>query len=120
MSCEPYEYSRVRIIDIDGTILPRKDHYSYDDLATEPLPGAREQIREWWEAGDMIILWTARPAQYREETIKQLDKAGITYTQLVMDKPYSREIHIYDDKIIISHKVVPNVGIGGLDDKEKE
>jgi len=119
MSCEPYKFPVVRIVDIDGTILPKKEIYNYLLLTNFSLPGAVEVLDRWFEEGNFIVLWTARPEQYREQTIIQLEKANISYHQLLMDKPYSDEIHIYDDKVILSHKVVPNVGIGGLREEEK-
>ena len=49
------------------------------------LPGVLEWFDERSEFCDVVILTTARPEDEREKTVKQLEKAGITYYhQLVM------------------------------------
>jgi len=106
------EFSRVRIIDIDGVIL-RQGHG--DRFATpETLPGSVEQINEWFDDGDLIVLWTSRVPSYYSMTIDQLDLFGVKYHYLITNKPLSNEIHIYDDKIIISHKLEMNAGLESL------
>ena len=49
MSCEPYKFPVVRIVDIDGTILPKKEIYNYLLLTNFSLPGAVEVLDRWFE-----------------------------------------------------------------------
>ena len=76
--------------DIDGTLvehpgtgnkhkqLPQLDH------KLKLLPGTLEKIWEWDSKGYRIILTTGRKESMRKATIKQLEKAGIIYDQLIM------------------------------------
>ena len=115
MPLEPKMYPRVRIVDIDGTVVEKKRP---DDFFTKPtvaLPGAREKIEEWWNAGDLIIFWTARSEVYKQKTMDMLDELGFCYHELICGKPYSREIHIYDDGFMEFHQVVRDEGIGQME-----
>ena len=109
----PRHYKRVRMIDIDGTVLFKDPQGMF--FSGVPLSGAVEQVKKWFDAGDYIIFWTARPESYRTITAEALDKAGFVYHELRMDKPYADEIHIYDDREFVYHKVERNRGISFVD-----
>ena len=102
----------VRIIDIDGVIFRQLHNDKPTEL--EPLPGSVEQINEWFDDGDLVVIWTARSPVYAGVTRDQLDSFGVKYHYLLLGKPLSDEIHIYDDKIIISHKLEMNAGLESL------
>ena len=70
--------------DIDGTILRQVPFNELDEYNFEVLPGAREKFEEWLEAGHYIVITTARPESYRDLTIRQLGRAGLSPHQLVM------------------------------------
>jgi hypothetical protein len=70
--------------DIDGTILRQVPFNELDEYNFEVLPGAREKFREWLEAGHYIVITTARPESYRDLTMRQLGRAGLSAHQLVM------------------------------------
>ena len=70
--------------DIDGTLI---EQVNFDDLnpnVVNVLPGVKEKMTEWMNAGHYIVLTTARPEELREVTKQQMLTAGILYHQLVM------------------------------------
>ena len=114
MPKEPIFHKRVRVIDIDGTILKKRaPHERHEEPVL--LGDAGKIINEWFEQGDYILLWTARPNEYYEKTFLELERCGIRFHELICDKPYSYEIHIYDDNDIYTHKVDRDVGLDVVD-----
>lgn len=105
----PIKHPKCHIVDLDGTIVEKKE--GLEHFKARALPGAVETLEDWLESGDTIIIWTARPEKYRERTEKQLERENIPYHQLLMDKPYSHDITIYDDNKITSQKVIRDYGI---------
>jgi hypothetical protein len=114
----PVYHKTVRVIDVDGTVLGKVSPDKYQDA--ELLPGAVEKINNWYNNGDYILFWTARPKSLRIFTRWQLTRHGFRFHQLRTNKPYSREIHIYDDNPIYSHRVTRDKGIGMMKDEELE
>ncbi|RLF67737.1 MAG: hypothetical protein DRN26_01535 [Thermoplasmata archaeon] len=110
----PVFHERVRVIDIDGTVLKKRDPEHYFTAEPEALEDAVEQVNEWFDNGDYIVFWTARPSSVRDKTMNALDRLGFKYHEVIFDKPYSYEIHIYDDNPIFIHKVERDIGIGKL------
>ena len=116
MALGPLKHSRVRIIDIDGTVVNWR---ASDRRFTTPqvaLPGAVEKVNNWHAQGDYIVFWTARVNELRAKTIEMLDKLGFKYHELLCNKPYSHDIQIYDDNPITAHKITRNKGIGECED----
>ena len=113
-------HPRIRLLDIDGTVLYQPPSLKGIDYVpgdiVQPIPGSLEQVNEWYDKGDLIIFWTARAECYEGLTRQQLDRCGFKYHALLMSKPYSREIHIYDDKQFIFHKVERNQGLSSCSD----
>jgi len=70
--------------DIDGTLIEQVRFEDLDANNVKVLPGVKEKMSEWFDAGHYIVLTTARPEPLREITIQQLQHAGILYHQLVM------------------------------------
>jgi uncharacterized HAD superfamily protein len=70
--------------DIDGTLIEQVRFEELDAKVANVLPGVREKMNEWYEAGHYIVLTTARPEGLREITKIQMETAGIRYHQLVM------------------------------------
>ena len=81
-------YKKLRsayFFDIDGVI------YENGSEFWEPKWGennimidAKNKINELFNSGNQIILTTSRPEKFREITIKQLNRDGVLYHQLVM------------------------------------
>ncbi len=117
MPLEPTKHSRTRIIDVDGTVVKKKAPRDYFSVPTEVLPGAVEQVNEWYKQGDHIVFWTARLPEIRERTMDMLDRLGFYYHELVCGKPYCHEIHLYDDNPFFFHQVERDKGIGALDEE---
>lgn len=85
-----------RVYDMDGVIcqngLPK-------DFATQaPIPETIAEINHQYEAGDHIVIHTARLAQDREVTKNWLKEHGVKYHELLMGKP-DADVYV-DDKAI--------------------
>jgi len=89
--------SKTILCDIDGTLLSgiSRPSYVYEN-DQRVLSGVVEKIDEWIGKDHLIILTTARPETMRELTKTQLQKAGITYHQLVMGLRHGPRVVIND------------------------
>jgi hypothetical protein len=70
--------------DIDGTLIEQVRFEELDPNVVNVLPGVREKMNEWYEAGHHIVLTTARPWNLELITKQQMENAGIRYHQIVM------------------------------------
>ena len=70
--------------DIDGTLIEQVRFEDLDPNVVNVLPGVKQKMNEWYEAGHYIVLTTARPEALRVITIHQMAVAGIRFHQLVM------------------------------------
>jgi uncharacterized HAD superfamily protein len=70
--------------DIDGTLIEQVPFEELNPNVVNVLPGVREKMNEWYEAGHHIVLTTARPWELESVTKQQMETAGIRYHQLVM------------------------------------
>ncbi len=70
--------------DIDGTLIEQVSFEELDPNVVNVLPGVKEKMLEWYDAGHYIVLTTARPEHLREITEIQMNVAGIRFDQLVM------------------------------------
>lgn len=73
------------IIDLDGTICTEEKTFSRS--LAKPIKGAIECINKLYDAGNTIIVYSARNWQEYEMTEHWLKLNGIKYNQLVMGKP---------------------------------
>jgi len=73
------------IIDLDGTICTEEKTYSRS--LAKPIEGAIECINNLYEAGNIIIIYSARTWMEFEMTTVWLKKYGIKYHQLILGKP---------------------------------
>ena len=78
--------SKTIFCDLDGTLVKHSNPIDAQnsDLELEVLPGTHDKLREWDSKGYHIIITTGRKVSAREATIKQMQRAGISYDQLVM------------------------------------
>jgi hypothetical protein len=70
--------------DIDGTLIEQVKFEELNPMNVNVLPGVKEKMDEWYEAGHHIVLTTARPWNLELVTKQQMETAGIRYHQLVM------------------------------------
>ena len=70
--------------DIDGTLIEQVKFEELNPMNVNVLPGVKEKMDEWYEAGHHIVLTTARPWNLELVTKQQMEPAGIRYHQLVM------------------------------------
>ena len=72
--------------DLDGTLVKHSNPVDVQnpDLVLEVLPGVHEKLIEWDTKGYHIVITTGRKESARESTVKQLQRAGILYDQLIL------------------------------------
>lgn len=93
------EEAKTIITDIDGTILYH--HGSLEDIRNnEPilLEKVKDRFDEWISKDYVIVIMTARPESFREETEQTLDKFGLKYHSLLMGMSHGERIIINDQK----------------------
>ncbi len=83
------------VIDLDGTIFP---HNAYLEGEVEtPLEGVKNFFNKISKK-DFVIILTSRKSNYRVQTVKNLQLAGIRYDLLIMGAPTGERILINDFK----------------------
>lgn len=73
------------IIDLDGTICTEEKTYSR--ALAKPIDGAVNHINKLYDAGNIIIIYSARTWMEYEMTTDWLNKNNVKYHQLVLGKP---------------------------------
>lgn len=73
------------VIDMDGTICTEMRQFSR--CLAEPKKDAVETINELYDAGNTIIIYSARTWVEYEMTVDWLKRYGVKYHQLFMGKP---------------------------------
>jgi len=86
--------------DLDGTLVKHTNPVAIQNpnLELEVLPGVHDRLREWDTKGYFIIITTGRKESARNSTVKQLERAGILYDQLIMGFGGGDRILINDRK----------------------
>ena len=69
--------------DIDGTLVPQGEGVMSELRPSSALPGV-EKLVAARAAGAMIVLTTARPEALRWFTIREMNRLGIPFDQLIM------------------------------------
>ena len=78
--------SKTIFCDLDGTLVKHSNPVEIQNpnFELKVLPGTHDKLREWDSKGYHIIITTGRKESSREATIKQMQRAGINYDQLIM------------------------------------
>ena len=87
--------------DLDGTLTkhPADATVIQDpNYELEVLPGTKEIMNDWDRKRYYIVITTGRKESAREATVKQLQRAGILYDQLIMGFGGGDRILINDRK----------------------
>lgn len=82
------------LIDVDGTILLHNGHLTGNEVL---LPG----VLAFWQKipdGDAIILLSARPDSYREQTLSWISSRGLRFDHALFDMPVGERVLINDRK----------------------
>ena len=90
------EHAKTWFFDLDGTIL--KYNLIFTENRDELLPG----VKELWETipqEDVIILTTARPEEFREQTLNFLDDQGIRYNHAIFAIGRGERVLVNDNKL---------------------
>ena len=87
--------------DLDGTLVKHTNPIDIQNpnLDLKVLPGVHEKLREWDTKGYHLFITTGRKESAREATIKQMQKAGINYDQLIMGFGGGDRVLINDRKL---------------------
>jgi len=87
--------------DLDGTLVKHINPIDIQnpDLELEVLPGVHEKLIEWDTKGYHVVITTGRKRSAREATVKQMQRAGINYDQLIMGFGGGDRILINDRKV---------------------
>jgi len=83
------------VFDLDGTLL-KHNGYLLDGMDTL-LPGASEYLQAIPD-GDKVIIFTARPEEYKEMTLDFLKRHGIRYDEILFNMPAGERIVVNDRK----------------------
>ena len=87
--------------DLDGTLTKHPTDATViqdPNYELEVLPGVKELLNDWDKKGYHLVITTGRKESARESTIKQLQRAGILYDQLIMGFGGGDRILINDRK----------------------
>lgn len=90
------------LCDIDGVILIQANKWPatiYDAREFTAIPTTLKILNNLYTAGHTIVLTTARPEAYRNETEYQLKRIGLQFTKLIMGLPTGQRILINDMKL---------------------
>jgi len=93
--------SKTIFCDLDGTLVKHSNptEIQNPNLDLEVLSGTHDKLREWDAKGYHIIITTGRKESARESTVKQMQRAGIGYDQLIMGFGGASRYIINDRKI---------------------
>lgn len=83
------------IFDVDGTIVRHNGHLTRE--GDQLLPGVKELL-ESIPATDVIVLMTARKAEYQDSLKRFLVKNNIRFDYLLTDMPQGERILVNDRK----------------------
>ena len=112
--------------DLDGTLTKHPTDATViqdPNYELEVLPGVKELLNDWDKKGYHLVITTGRKESARESTIKQLQRAGILYDQLIMGFGGGDRILINDRKPNSDRDTAYVINVdrnkGLIDDKEK-
>jgi hydroxymethylpyrimidine pyrophosphatase-like HAD family hydrolase len=86
--------------DLDGTLVKHSNPIDIQNpnYELEVLPGVHDKLIEWDTKGYHVVITTGRKESAREATVKQMQRAGINYDQLIMGFGGGDRILINDRK----------------------
>lgn len=87
--------------DLDGTLVKHCGDplaMQNPDHELELLPGVREILLDWDRKRYHVVITTGRKESTRDATVKQLQRAGVLYDQLIMGFGGGDRILINDKK----------------------
>ncbi len=86
------------VIDIDGVVcedIPNEEPGRMVNALE--IPGAKEQINEWFNEGHIISFFSSRTEDLRKITEEWLSKNGFKYHNLILGKPRGGNYHYIDN-----------------------
>ena len=86
--------------DLDGTLVKHSNPIDIQNpnYELEVLPGVHDKLNEWDTKGYHVVITTGRKESARDATVKQMQRAGINYDQLIMGFGGGDRILINDRK----------------------
>jgi hypothetical protein len=70
--------------DIDGTIFKYRKFETYKTSEAELIQSTVDYLKQQYDAGNMIVLTTARPDNLLGHTIQELESNSVPYHRLIM------------------------------------
>jgi hypothetical protein len=84
-------------VDIDGTLVKYRKFAELENSVLEPIQDVIDTINNYYEQGAHIVITSARPETYRDFTIEELNKIGISYNQLILGLGRGTRVVINDN-----------------------
>jgi len=93
------------VIDIDGVVSEDIPNEEPERMVTAAeIPGAKEQVNEWYDEGHVVTFLTSRTEGLREITVNWLKEHGFKYHNILFGKPRGGNYHYIDDKNVRATK----------------
>lgn len=97
-----FRFNRARkmtfLVDIDGTLIYLPKDVPYESTQVKILPGSREKLIQWKNAGHRIILITGRETTRRKKLEIMLNELNIPYDELITGTNSGTRVVINDKK----------------------
>lgn len=89
---------KVLFMDLDGTLVENSSIHFPPLIGTgTPLSKNIEYLKKQYSSGKIkVIITTSRPESYKDITVKELNKHGIPYDQLIMGLPHCQRVLVND------------------------
>jgi hypothetical protein len=68
-------------------------------ITAKELPGAKEAVNGFFDAGHNICFFTSRAEEHRAITEAWLKEHGFNYHQIIFNKPRGGNYYFIDDKV---------------------
>lgn len=103
-------------VDIDGTIIKYRKFSELKTAKVEPIQDVIDYLNSKFDEGAVIIITTARPAEFELFTKQELEKIGLKYHQIVMGCGRGTRV-IFNDKDPENPDLERAVGVNFIRDK---
>lgn len=70
-------------VDIDGTLIKYRKFDQLGIVDPKPIQTVVDKVNNEYDLGSHIVITTARPEEYRNSTIKELQTIGVKYHQII-------------------------------------
>ena len=90
-------HQKTFIVDLDGVLVESSArHFKPYWGTTKAIENNVSAVNRLKEKGNQIIIFTSRTSDYRQITVRQLEKIGLKYDALIMDALHNQRILVND------------------------